>query len=1403
LEIDQVHQPRVAAPGDTLTVTLDIHSQGTDPNPHAVFVTVLVPNDWQPIGASYQSQKYGSGEFLLSQYWADSCEVVHPSGPDYKWVGFLTARGFLANEERIDATVTCRLKVGAKTGGYQLAYTLGEDALGYDTSWGDVYDVVFGVPIDVVTHLEVPQDYPTVQAAVQAAEPGVVVLVHSGVYVEHVHLQPGVTLQGDGVGKTVLLAADPAPTVRGAQGASISALTIVNNATGGTVVQAASANHMCVSNVEVVIPAQGIGVVGDFATGLSNEGVILRATGGRATGVRAQGAELTISGSRVENVLLGIALTESRGNIARNLFVGCDSAAVLMAGCPTTTVMNNTVDSCGHGIVALASAATAFNNIIVRSRGYGVWTTGELSCRYNDLWQNVAGDYFGCAPGQGAIAADPRFVGGSPFDYHLAADSPCIDAGDPAGPRDPDGTVADLGAFPFQQPGIASSINYVYLIHFTHLDIGFTDPQDMVATQYKAIIDRAIQFAETIPEYKWTIESVWQLEQWLAQSSPADVARLQRLVEAGKMHLCAGYANMHTAVLGSEEINRFLYPAEAYRQRFGFQANTLLQNDVPGFSWWMPTVLANAGVRYFAAGVNQSFGGSAQIPRQHNPFYWQGPDGQKVLTWISRGSYMEWLSTYSMGNVSTFYQALQNELQAYQAAGYPYDAILIMVGSLENTYPTTLITSMAQAWNQRYANPKLIVAGPDEFFAHLEEKYGQQFATYRGDWAGGWDLVSLNAPQSMGMNRQAHDLAMAAEEVAAINELLGIARAPREALDMVYANMLQFDEHSGGGAPWPELMTPQEAQRQSEIAVGFARAALTGAQSQVQQGLQLIATQVVSPEPGILVFNPLSWERSDVVRVELDATWHSHPLRVEDALTGRILPHQWLEQELLFLAEHVPPLGYRLFFLRDSSKSANAPGAVLRSSSHAEVENEFFRVRVDPSDGRVVSLFDKRRGRELVNAASPFPFNGWLKAVGNGQVMPLGSARVDTAVRGPVARALVIERSGTPFVRSEIWLYQGLPRVEVVNLMDRRLMEWVPNSVGSEQYAYVFPFAMQNFSTYLEGPHGFWNPTSDHLPGAPRGCFAIQHGGCVTDGSYRIAWALRETFAVEFERFHGVEASFNPSEATLLCRFIKKEDEGRFAGGSVGPIDAEPGTSPLIVSAFAFAADSGGFDPVAVAQFAWGFGTPLFGCQVLRNDNGLLSAAAASFLWCDQPQVMVVNLKQAHWGGGTIIRLMELSGQPAEITLGSEVFRLPSAVVTDGVEHDRTAAALHSRGVRISVGPRAIVTVRLNDVSSSAAPQEEEDAWGQWGLEQNYPNPFNPETTISYRVPEQTRVVIVLFNSKGQMVRTLVDATVPPGRHAVHWRGDDADGKPVASGLYFVRMTAGDQVRRRKLILLK
>lgn len=92
-------------------------------------------------------------------------------------------------------------------------------------------------------------------------------------------------------------------------------------------------------------------------------------------------------------------------------------------------------------------------------------------------------------------------------------------------------------------------------------------------------------------------------------------------------------------------------------------------------------------------------------------------------------------------------------------------------------------------------------------------------------------------------------------------------------------------------------------------------------------------------------------------------------------------------------------------------------------------------------------------------------------------------------------------------------------------------------------------------------------------------------------------------------------------------------------------------------------------------------------------------------------------------------------------------------------------------------------------------------------LEPNYPNPFNPSTTIQYAIPRtetgSVRVVIDLFNTSGQRIRSLVDAQQQPGWYSVVWDGRDDHGRVVGSGVYFYRIRAGEFIRTRKLTLLK
>jgi hypothetical protein len=84
-----------------------------------------------------------------------------------------------------------------------------------------------------------------------------------------------------------------------------------------------------------------------------------------------------------------------------------------------------------------------------------------------------------------------------------------------------------------------------------------------------------------------------------------------------------------------------------------------------------------------------------------------------------------------------------------------------------------------------------------------------------------------------------------------------------------------------------------------------------------------------------------------------------------------------------------------------------------------------------------------------------------------------------------------------------------------------------------------------------------------------------------------------------------------------------------------------------------------------------------------------------------------------------------------------------------------------------------------------------------------YPNPFNPVTTIPYAVPEASDVRLTVYNILGQEVVELIRAEHQPGHYRIAWAGRDAAGRTVASGVYLVRMQAGNFSQVNKMILMK
>lgn len=88
-------------------------------------------------------------------------------------------------------------------------------------------------------------------------------------------------------------------------------------------------------------------------------------------------------------------------------------------------------------------------------------------------------------------------------------------------------------------------------------------------------------------------------------------------------------------------------------------------------------------------------------------------------------------------------------------------------------------------------------------------------------------------------------------------------------------------------------------------------------------------------------------------------------------------------------------------------------------------------------------------------------------------------------------------------------------------------------------------------------------------------------------------------------------------------------------------------------------------------------------------------------------------------------------------------------------------------------------------------------------LAQNFPNPFNPITAITFSIPRPEHVELSVYNLLGQRVAVLVDELREAGIHKVEWDGRDATGREVASGIYFYRISAGNLLQVKKMIVLK
>ncbi|HET9940705.1 MAG TPA: FG-GAP-like repeat-containing protein [Candidatus Eisenbacteria bacterium] len=120
-----------------------------------------------------------------------------------------------------------------------------------------------------------------------------------------------------------------------------------------------------------------------------------------------------------------------------------------------------------------------------------------------------------------------------------------------------------------------------------------------------------------------------------------------------------------------------------------------------------------------------------------------------------------------------------------------------------------------------------------------------------------------------------------------------------------------------------------------------------------------------------------------------------------------------------------------------------------------------------------------------------------------------------------------------------------------------------------------------------------------------------------------------------------------------------------------------------------------------------------------------------------------------------------------------------------------------SAGSTVAINLRGTGTVTAVEPSEAPAPRVVQ-------LHQNYPNPFNPETTIRFTLPESRKIRLTVHDAQGRLVAVLANQQIAAGRHEVPWHGKNAEGHPVASGVYFYRLATDDgAVQSKRMVLVK
>ena len=633
-----------------------------------------------------------------------------------------------------------------------------------------------------------------------------------------------------------------------------------------------------------------------------------------------------------------------------------------------------------------------------------------------------------------------------------------------------------------------------YVSPFSHLDLFWAGTREECLARGNRIIAKAISIAQEQPEFRFMIESDNFVDNFVeSHRGSKDVEELKRLVKQGRFEIAPNWADIfHNLPDGEVHARNFLYGKRYARSVFDVDPFVFQPTDIPGFTPQFPQMLRQIGVPFMLM--------SRMGPSNQWLFDWKSPNGSKVMVWNEPHGY-GWGVGLGFHSDMTPERRTAMEKQLGDVRPNAPGAIFIPWG-VDLWAPNDKIVQNVNTLNSDFSYAHFTMATPQVFFKVVEKT--PKLPEISGEIPMAWPHVVDGILQLWQLAVPATSALKTAEEFATINYALGYADYPQDDFETLWKNLIDSMDHNHDG---------QGGEIGDRRKMDDSHVVINRGGEILRNSLRNIAERVEIPIKTsfpIVVFNGLGWQRDDPVRAHVTLYGDVTPAHIDEFKKGLRLVDEkgtpvpfYVEQtseniscavELSFVAQGVPALGYKTYFLTAADSAQSFPPAAQvtldrdkdikdprRPLGNDVIENQFYRVTVDKATGEV-TVFDKELNRDVVKQAEVAGVeergtNNVQREINTGRVVPMSLN--DTHLEENNGVRTVLRLSGwiadIPIVQRLI-LYQGLKRLDIENSL-----EWKePRMLNVEQ---LFPLGRPHVEMEYGIPFGA-NSITNIFPGA-------------------------------------------------------------------------------------------------------------------------------------------------------------------------------------------------------------------------------------------------------------------------------------------------------------------------------